>query len=181
METDEEIERKIYSEVGWSYFGNGLDLIEILDLTWKKLDPLKDIAPDNLKYDDDTVHIYFKVKSLIYCDSSHMPHVALTDKTNFSDLAIDTNAFLYSQKQFKYAAQGPSACPSDWNDLDWVNVDITKDITDDIAQALIEENNEFKEKLVAFNGEEEFLKTIKHKKLKQVMTKTWKKNKHFWV
>ena len=44
-----------------------------------------------------------------------------------------------------------------------------------------EENSEFKEKLVAFNGEEEFLKTIKHKKLKQVMTKTWKKNKHYWV
>ena len=78
-------------------------------------------------------------------------------------------------------AEGPMSTPSDFDDFYWEDIDITKDISDDIAQALIEENSEFKEKLVAFNGEEEYLKIIKHKKLKQVMTKTWKKNKHYWV
>jgi len=170
METDEQIERKIYSEVGWSYFGHELHLIEILDLEWRKLDPLKDIAPHNFKYVDDLTHIYFEVKALIYCDSS----------TN-SPVAIDTNAFIYSKEAFSYASQGPFPAHSDWLDLDWEDIDLTKDITEDIAQALIEENSEIKEKLVAFNGEDEYLKTIKHKKLKQVMTKTWKKNKHFWV
>ena len=181
METDEQIERKIYSEVGWSYFGNGLELIEVLDLNWKKLDPVKDAAPGNLKYDDDSVHIYFKVKSLIYCDSSQMPPAVNLDYSTHSDLAIQTSEFIYSEKAFSYASQGPFPSQSDWNDLEWENIYLTKDIDEDIAQALIEENSEFKEKLVAFNGEEEFLKTIKHKKLKQVMTKTWKKNKHYWV
>ena len=77
--------------------------------------------------------------------------------------------------------QGPMSIPSDFNDNYWEELDLTKDISEDIAQALIREKSEFKEKLVAFNGEEELLSTIKHKKLKQVMTKTWKKNKHFWV
>ena len=180
METDEEIERKIYSEVGWSYFGNGVELIEVLDLDWKKLDPTKDVAPRKLKYDDDSLHIYFIAKCLIFVDTSQMPPV-VTEKHDFSNLAIQTTAFLYSTSAFQFAGEGPISLPSDFDDFYWEDLDLTKDISEDIAQALIEENNEFKEKLIAFNGEEEFLKTIKHKKLKQVMTNTWKKNKHFWV
>ncbi len=180
METDEEIESKIYSEVGWSYFGNGIELIEVLNLNWKKLDPVKDVAPNNLKYDDDSMHIYFIAKCLIFVDSSQMPPV-VTNSNVFSSLAIQTTEFIYSESSFMHAGEGPMSIPSDFDDINWEDIDITKDISEDIAQALIEENSEFKEKLVAFNGEEEFLKTIKHKKLKQVMTKTWKKNKHYWV
>ena len=137
METDEQIERKIYSEVGWSYFANGLELIEVLDLNWKKLDPSKDIAPDNLKYKDDSVHIYFIAKCLIFVDSSQMPPV-VTNGNDFSSLAIQTTVFIYSESSFMHAGEGPMSIPSDFDDINWEDIDITKDISDDIAQALIE-------------------------------------------
>jgi len=180
METDEEIERKIYSEVGWSYFGNGLELIEVLDLNWKKLDPSKDIAPDNLKYEDDLVHIYFIAKCLIFVDSSQMPPV-VTNGNDFSSLAIQNTEFIYSKSSFMHAGEGPMSIPSDFDDFYWEDIDLTTDITDEIAEALINDPLEFKEMIVSSSGEEAFLKKIKHKKLKQAMTKVWKKNKDYWV
>lgn len=180
MGTDEEIERKIYSELGWSYFANGLELIEVLDLSWKKLDPVKDVAPNKLKYDDDLLHIYFIAKCLIFVDTSQMPP-QVTRKHDFSNLAIQTTAFLYSTSAFEGAGEGPMALPSDFDDFYWEEIDLTSDIAGEIAEALINDSFEFKEKIVARNGEEAFLKTIKHKKLKQAMTKSWKRNKDSWV
>ena len=52
METDDKIICKAYSEIGWSYFGNELDLIGILDFNWCRLAPAKDAPPDKLKYED---------------------------------------------------------------------------------------------------------------------------------
>ena len=180
MGTDEEIERKIYSELGWSYFANGLELIEVLDLSWKKLYPVKEVAPNKLKYDDDSIHIYFIAKCLIFVDPSQMPPV-VTREHDFSNLAIQTTVFLYSSSAFEDSGEGPIALPSDFDDFYWEDIDLTNDITDEIAEALINDSLEFKEMIVASSGEEAFLKKIKHKKLKQAMTKSWKKNKDSWV
>ena len=76
---------------------------------------------------------------------------------------------------------GPFPSQSDWADLDWVDVDLTKEVSEEVANALVYENDEIKEKLILNNGQEEFLKAIKHKKLQQVMTKTWKKKKDYWL
>ena len=88
---------------------------------------------------------------------------------------------MYSETAFSYALQGPFPSQSDWADLDWVDVDLTKEVSKEVAKALIDENDEIKERLILNNGQEEFLKAIKHKNLQQVMTKTWKKKKDYWL
>jgi hypothetical protein len=167
METDDQIICKAYSEIGWSYFGNELDLIEILDFNWCRLAPAKDAPPDKLKYEDSSLHIYFKAKCLVL--------------VKCRDLAIQTSSFMYSETAFSYASQGPFPSQSDWADLDWVDVDLTKEVSKEVAKALIDENDEMKERLILNNGQEEFLKAIKHKNLQKVMANTWKKKKDYWV
>ena len=109
-----------------------------------------------------------------------MPPIVIKEH-DFSNLAIQPTAFLYSTSAFEYSGKGPIVLPSDFDDFYWEDIDLTNDITDEIAEALINDPLEFKEMIVASSGEEAFLKKIKHKKLKQAMTKVWKKNKEYWV
>lgn len=84
---------------------------------------------------------------------------------------------MYSKTAFSYASQGPFPSQSDWADLDWIDVDLTKEVSQEVAKALINENDEMKERLILNNGQEEFLKAIKHKNLQKAMANTWKKKR----
>ena len=134
-----------------------------LDFNWCRLAPAKDVPPDKLKYEDGSLCIYFKAKCLVLLKCR--------------DLAIQTSSFMYSETAFSYASQGTFPSQSVWADLDWADVDLTKELCKVVAKALIDENDEIKERLILNNGQEEFLKAKKHKNLQQVMTKTWKKKR----
>jgi hypothetical protein len=166
MVTDEEIELKAYSEVDWSYFGGELTLISIIDLNWKRLNPLIDIVEYGLGCVDDTPHILIRSECLVIYQR---------------DLLISRQVLLYTEEHLLEAGNGPLAIPDNFTFLDDTPIDLSEDIPKDIAKVLIDlakqPSSYLVEQMLHYceDEEEDFIATIKNSALRNAFIKQWKK------
>ena len=166
-----DIEEKIYAEIDYCYFGGDWDLITIMNMDWKRLNPSTDPILYGLDYVSEESHILFLAESLV---------------TDGFDLRVSRMVCLYTEENLMQAGEGPIAVPDKFDYLDDVEIDLTKDVPDEIVRVIVDfadcSRTDYIDRLLSSReeGEDEFISGIKNIEIKKLVADSWEKMKKFW-
>lgn len=166
---DDAFIHKMYSEVGWNYFGSGTELLAILNLDWHRLLPGKDYSAINVKEDCAENRIYFIARCLLLCGD---------------DLYLSTLGFLYEEAVLRRSGgEGPQSLEDRLDYLDEVDLAWTARLPKDVVDVLVTEIDS--SPLANFLGElldqDAFIQSIKSVRLKKAFAKYWQEQRQYYT
>lgn len=171
MTIDEIIETAIYEEVRRSFDGFDMNLIAVLRLQWKRCTPGVDELKHGLTYEDASSHIYIDTDLLVV--------------SNFEEISIMSDAFLYRESILQNLGSSPSAVPDSFNDYSSERLHLDQDIPFDVVEHLIvnlKSDDDTLIRLVSNQPDPDlFIKNIKNTAIKKLIYKRWVVEQDNWV
>ncbi len=168
--SDEQIDDIARREIGWSFFGAGMELLDVLELGCKKVSPTTDPLPD---------------ERLTYANATD-PHVLITARClalNNDELVVTTDYFLYTLDHLAEAGEGPSPTPDSYIDVAWKTVNLHATLAADVREVLVRlmiedpPSDELATLLASQEHPEAFVAAIKDETVRHAFARLWEKQR----
>lgn len=161
--------QKMYSEVGWSYFGSGTELLAILNLDWHRLLPGEDHSAFHVKDDYAANRIYFIARCLCLCGD---------------DLYTSTLGFLYEETVLRdVGGEGPQSIEERLEYLDDAQLAWTARLPKEVVDVLVTDidSSPMAHYLASLFDPDAFIQNIKNVRLRNAFAKYWQEHRQYYV